>query len=136
MRLWRELRELPDGQGADISLQALATYELGTRTLSVIRLAQIAAALRTDAEVITAEVNAVMFPRHLDKQTVTVDLVKLSVSTRHDIRPAVRWAALQLADNPAKWIADLTADALDQLANVCILDGPELIDALKEFLAH
>jgi transcriptional regulator with XRE-family HTH domain len=135
-RLWKELRELPDGRGVDVSLQTLATYELGTRTLSVIRLAQIAAALRTDAEVITAEVNAVMFPGHQDKQTVAVDLVKLSASARRDIRPAARWAALQLADNPGKWIADLTTDALDQLANVCILDGPELVDVLKEFQAH
>jgi transcriptional regulator with XRE-family HTH domain len=135
-RLWKELRELPDARGVEVSLQTLATYELGTRTLSVIRLAQIAAALRVDAEVITAEVNAAMFPGHLDKQTIAVDLVKLSESTRPDIAPAAKWAALQLTDKPEKWIADLTTDALDQLANVCILDVPELVDVLKEFQAH
>jgi transcriptional regulator with XRE-family HTH domain len=134
--LQRELRELPSGRGIDISLQTLATYELGTRTLAVIRLAQIAAALGIAPETITTEVNAAMFPGHLDNQKIAVDLVKLSVSARSEIRPAAKWAALQLAVNPVKWIAELTTDALDQLANVCILDTPELVDVLKEFQAH
>jgi len=134
--LRRELQELPKGRGIDISLQTLATYELGTRTLAVIRLAQIAAALRVSTETIIAEANAAMFPEYTDKQKIAVDLVRLSVSTRPDIRPAAKWAALQLAVNPVKWIAELTTDALNQLANVCILDTPELVEVLKEFQAN
>jgi hypothetical protein len=77
-----------------------------------------------------------MFPERETEHTIAVDLIKLSVSRRPDIRPAAKWAESRLAANPAKWIAELTTDALGQLAQVCILDTPDLVDVLKKFQAH
>jgi transcriptional regulator with XRE-family HTH domain len=128
----KELRaQLPDT--ADISIQTLATYELGTRRLCVDRLDNIAHALGTRAHLILAEVDRRVHGAWVGHDLV-VDLATLATSTRHDIVPAARWAATKVAarDGIAKPVV-LTLDALDKLAEICGLGMPELFVILRDF---
>lgn len=120
---------LPD---FSISLQTLATYELGTRHCSVERLDELARTLGTKANVILAEVDRRMYGT---EGKLVVNLAELAASTRDDIAPAAKWAAIQVAelDGTAKPVAALSADALDRLANICQLDVGELLRLLREF---
>jgi transcriptional regulator with XRE-family HTH domain len=128
----KQLRaELPDT--ADISLQTLATYELGTRHIHVDRLDEVARALGTRAHVILAEVDRRVYPAAGDK--LVVDLAMLAKSTRCEILPAARWAAASLAalGSLAEPVVGLTPDALDVLANVCGLAMLDLFVMLRDF---
>jgi transcriptional regulator with XRE-family HTH domain len=115
----------------DISLQTLATYELGTRHMTVDRLDEIARALGTRAHLILAEVDRRIDPADYDGKLV-VDLAALATSTRCDIMPATRWATSQIAAlGPTR--VELTPDALEALANLCGIELLALLDVLRDF---
>ena len=129
------LLALPRG-AVDISLQTLATYELGTRQCSAVRLSQLAAALGTRAGVITGETDERVFAA--DDRFI-VDLVRLAASPLdYLVRPA-RWAQLQLdtvkLSDPYP-VHELTVSALEQLANLCALDLRDMVGALSEYRVH
>ncbi|HEX3783306.1 MAG TPA: helix-turn-helix transcriptional regulator [Pseudonocardiaceae bacterium] len=126
----KQLQEqLPD---SDVSLQTLATYELGTRHLSVERLDEIARTLGTRAHAILAEVDQRVYGGASEK--LVVNLAELARSNQPDIAPAAKWAAIQVdaLDGIAQPIAEFSTKALDMLANVCDLDMADLSDLLRE----
>jgi transcriptional regulator with XRE-family HTH domain len=115
----------------DISLQTVATYELGTRHMSVDRLDEIARALGTRAHLILPEVDRRIDPVGCDDKLV-VDLATLATSTRRDILPAARWATSQIAAlGPTR--VELTPDALEALANLCGIELLDLFGVLRDF---
>lgn len=119
---------------SDLSLQTLATYELGTRHVSVDRLDELAAAYGSRAHVILAEVDRRRYP-DIGPSELVVNLAKLAKTTRPELAPVARWAAVRRATSGdhAMPIAALSVDALCGLANLCALDLADLFDLLREF---
>lgn len=122
---------LPDQ--VDVSLQTLATYELGTRHIHVERLDELARALGTRAHLILAEVDRRLFPPPSD--TFVINLVDLAQCARPDLTLAARWAAVQVdaCDGTTMPTAKLTPDALETLADLCGIDMTDLFDVLRDF---
>jgi transcriptional regulator with XRE-family HTH domain len=120
-RLRQELRRA----GIDVSLHTLATYELGTRSMSVIRLAQIADVLGTCGSEILA---ATERRARMSSDRLVVDLSILAASTRPELAPAIAWAAIQISSDHE--IAELTIDAIQRLADLCQLDLNTMTNAL------
>ncbi|HEX5403141.1 MAG TPA: helix-turn-helix transcriptional regulator [Pseudonocardiaceae bacterium] len=128
------LRALPAPWTLELPPSTLVTYELGTRSLSVLRLAQIELALGVPPGTIDAEVKAVMWPS-ADPNRIVVDLRALSQSARGDIGPVIRWATSVLAESPELTMAELTLDAVAGLATLCLLDTDSVMAVLAEFRA-
>ncbi|HEX5407931.1 MAG TPA: helix-turn-helix transcriptional regulator [Pseudonocardiaceae bacterium] len=128
------LQELPTPWRIDVPVPTLASYELGTRALSVLRLAQVELALGVPPGAIDTEVKSVMWPS-ANPNVLAVDLVRLSHSTRYDIVPAINWATALLASNPDQRVAELNAGALSELATLCLVDAENVMELLGEFRA-
>ncbi|HEX3781323.1 MAG TPA: helix-turn-helix transcriptional regulator [Pseudonocardiaceae bacterium] len=130
-KVWtrKELQEQLPGTARDVSLQTLATYELGTRRMTADRLDEIAQALGTRASQLLAEVEQRMYgPATYPVGPVTVDLRVLAHAPQPALAPARRWAMVQLDvigefGNP---VVSLTPDAVSMLAELCHVDTPEL----------
>lgn len=127
---WTRL-QLLDHLPVDISLQTLATYELGTRRLAADRLDEIARALGTHAHLILADVDE---RAYIKPGGYRINLGDLANTRRLDLSPARRWAAIQ-AELVGGTELELTTHALDALAGLCNLDRASLLDALDELHA-
>ncbi|WP_329056215.1 helix-turn-helix domain-containing protein [Amycolatopsis sp. NBC_01488] len=95
LRLLRRSRgytrqQLVDRLGSLIAVQTLATYELGTRHCSVVRLAQVCGALGEDAPTLLARVSQRMASG--TPWVVTVDLRAVSADRSPALRGLRRWA--------------------------------------------
>lgn len=132
--LQQRLGTMPHG-GVDISLQTLATYELGTRHCSVVRLAQIAAALGIRAAQIIAETDARVSADSTisDSTTIMIDLRRLADSPDETLAPAAAWANARLGASPHERRRRLSAAAVEQLANLCGLDLLTMFEALTDY---
>lgn len=115
---------------SEISLPALAAYELGTRTLSVIKLVELSLALRTSAPDLLARVHARLAPPPTD--TIDVDLRALARQQRPELEPVRGWAARQVRDLPTDRtsVVALHPAAIEYLAQLCHLPPNELVTAL------
>ncbi|MET8846072.1 helix-turn-helix domain-containing protein [Amycolatopsis sp. NPDC004625] len=133
--LGEELRRLREERGltrrdlnlrlhSDLSLQAIATYELGTRQCSVVRLVELCTALNEAPEALLARVGR----RYLgtfgvaESEGVRVDLRRVAVAPHHELAPFRRWAEGKLAecggrDDPYE--VHLDPEALSRLAELC-----------------
>jgi transcriptional regulator with XRE-family HTH domain len=113
----------------DLSLQTIATYELGTRHMAVRRLYDMCSALSVRVVDVLAAVEA-----RLDNAAsgpVVVQLRELAASERPELAPARQWAQTQL--NPGgREIARLTIDAIENLSTLCGLEMVEMIRALPK----
>lgn len=131
LRGWTR-KELQHRLDNDISLQTLATYELGTRQCSVVRLAELCLAMDVLPHDILARVHDRVFsderPGHL-----RVNLVKVVGDAQPELLPLRRWATDRLHQTPAGQPTEIHLDlaALEQMAELCGIDTVELISRLR-----
>lgn len=124
-------KELQTRLDNDISLQTLATYELGTRQCSVVRLAELCLAMEVLPQEVLARVHDRVFsderPGHL-----RVNLAKVVGDGQPELLPLRRWAAdrLQQSQHGQPEI-HLDLAALEQMAELCGLDTVDLISRLR-----
>ncbi|HEX3789478.1 MAG TPA: helix-turn-helix transcriptional regulator [Pseudonocardiaceae bacterium] len=115
---------------SEISLPALAAYELGTRTLSVVKLVELCAALGTSAPELLGRVHARLSPG--PSGTIDVDLRTLATHARPELEPVRGLAARQVRDLPGDRpsVVALHPAAIQYLAQLCDLPASELVTAL------
>ncbi|MGQ0837993.1 helix-turn-helix domain-containing protein [Actinokineospora sp.] len=125
-------RELNGRLQSDISLQTLATYELGTRQCSVVRFVEICLALDELPHELIARVHDRVFT---DRPVggVRVDLRSVARDRRPDMAPLRRWAAGRLAEHQGAGPAEVRLDiaALERMAELCGLETVDLIGRLR-----
>lgn len=130
-------KELNRRLQSEISLQTLATYELGTRQCSVTRLVEICTALGVPAHAVLARVHERVFG-DAPAGHLAVDLAAVVADTRPQLLPLRRWAQGRLASlvpgQPPEVHLDLPA--LEYMAQLCRLSTVDLIRTLREFDNH
>jgi transcriptional regulator with XRE-family HTH domain len=125
-------KELGEKLQSGISLQTLATYELGTRQCSVVRLAELCLALDELPQNLLARVHNRLFAH--ENGQVRVNLADVVADEQPELLPLRRWARGRLA---AGGSADVRFDrtTLEQLAALCGLRTEELLTRLKKLSA-
>lgn len=126
-------RDLNRRLQSDISLQTLATYELGTRQCSVVRLVEICLALDEVPHELMARVHQRVFSDS-PVGRIRVDLRKVVRDTQPELLPLRRWAKGRLAElNGTHGSADVNLDisALERMAELCGLETVDLISRLR-----
>jgi transcriptional regulator with XRE-family HTH domain len=126
-------KDLNDRLQSDISLQTLATYELGTRQCSVTRLVEICLALGELPHDLLARVHERMFT-DTPVGRIRIDLRKIVRDRQPELLPLRRWATGRLAAEPGPHTADVHLDlaALERMAELCNMDTIELITRLRK----
>lgn len=126
-------RDLNRRLQSDISLQTLATYELGTRQCSVVRLVEICLALDEVPHDLLARVHQRVFSDS-PVGRIRIDLRKIVRDAQPELLPLRRWAKGKLAEhNGAHHPPDISLDisALERMAELCGLETVELIARLR-----
>ncbi|WP_019816033.1 helix-turn-helix transcriptional regulator [Saccharomonospora saliphila] len=125
-------KELNERLQSGISLQTLATYELGTRQCSVVRLAELCLALEERPQDLLARVHSRLFAE--DRGRLRVNLVAVVADEQPELLPLRRWARGRLADGGSP---DLQFDraTLEQLASLCGLGTEDLATRLRRLSA-
>jgi transcriptional regulator with XRE-family HTH domain len=125
-------KDMKDRLQSDISLQTLATYELGTRQCSVVRFVEICLALDELPHELLARVHERVFT-HAPVGRITVDLRKVARDAEPELLPLRRWANRRLADKTGAYRSEVHFDiaALDQMAELCRIDALDLITRLR-----
>jgi len=126
-------RDLNRRLQSDISLQTLATYELGTRQCSVVRLVEICLALGEVPHELIARVHQRVFSES-PVGRIRIDLRKVVRDTQPQLLPFRRWAKGKLSEttngaHPAEVSLDISA--LERMAELCGLETVELIGHLR-----
>jgi transcriptional regulator with XRE-family HTH domain len=119
-------KELNDRLQSDISLQTLATYELGTRQISVIRLVELCLALGEQPHELLARVHERVFAGE-ESGRLRVDLRAVVRDTQPELLPLRRWALGRLNDPDSASEVNLDISALERMAELC---GIELVDLI------
>ncbi|WP_245572548.1 helix-turn-helix domain-containing protein [Actinokineospora enzanensis] len=113
----------------ELSAQALASYETGTRSCTVVRFVQLCTALEASPhdllERVHDQVSHEEYPASLK-----VDLTTLAEDDRPELVPAQRWAATEVARHAAA-SRDLDLAALESLAALCGLNTVDLVRMLR-----
>lgn len=122
-------KELNGHLQSDISLQTLATYELGTRQCSVVRLAEICIALGEQPHEVLFRVDKAIFAGAPGE--VQIDLSKVAESDQPELLPLRRWAADRLQSNAATEMS-LNLPAIERMAELCGLQPHELLASLRQ----
>lgn len=130
-RRWTR-RDLNRNLQSDISLQTLATYELGTRQCSVVRLAEICIALGERPHEVLARVDERVFGT--SSEQIQVNLLKVIDDEQPELGPLRRWAEdrMQREGGPAQHYIRLDMPALERMAELCGLDSLELLNRLRK----
>lgn len=117
---------------SDISLQTLATYELGTRQCSVVRFVEICLALDELPHVLMARVHERVFAE-TPSGRIRIDLRKVTRDTTDELLPLRRWAKgrLDTTDSGRSSEVQLDLAALERMAELCGLDTVDLIARLR-----
>jgi transcriptional regulator with XRE-family HTH domain len=117
---------------SDISLQTLATYELGTRQCSVVRLAEICMALDVAPHEVLARVHERVFADVPDGR-IRLDLSLVVQDTQTELLPLRRWAHDRLNQLPFGRVPEVQLDfaALEYMAQLCGLETVELVGRLR-----
>lgn len=137
-----ELRELRRGRGlsrkqlqerlaGELSEQALATYELGTRSCAVVRLVELCLAMGEQPEHLIARVGSRIFVQHTTP--LYLDVARLARSTTNELAPLRRWAQARLAVPGVPLTIGLEQTALDCLAHLCGLPVVRLERLLRRY---
>lgn len=110
--------------GVTLSIPTLATYELGTRRITVERLAELCDVLGTRPAQVLTEVDK----RIGVHGRLVLDVELLAQTRRPELAALATWAARHDATT-----VTLTDDALATLADLCATDVPTMIDLLGDF---
>lgn len=125
-------KDLNDRMHSEISLQTLATYELGTRQVSVVRLVEICHALGELPHELLARVHERVFTT-APVGRIRIDLRKIAGDHAPELLPLRRWATGKLAEEPTPPCAEVHLDiaALEQMAQLCGMRTVDLIAKLR-----
>lgn len=139
--LGEELRKLRKRRGwtrkelgarlqSEISLQTLATYELGTRQCSVVRLVELCVAMDELPQDLLARVHRRVFTDEPGR--VRLDLSRIVAAEEPELLPLRRWAEDRLEHvNPTSPEVHLDLSALEKMAELCGLETPDLLTRLE-----
>jgi transcriptional regulator with XRE-family HTH domain len=121
---------------AAISLQTLATYELGTRHCSVVRLAELCLALDVLPHDVIARVHNRVFADERPGQ-IRIDLAAVTSDDQPDLLSLRRWARDRLEQAEPGSSTDVYLDlaALEQMAELCGMSTVDLIGRLRALSA-
>lgn len=125
-------KELNRRLQSDLSLQTLATYELGTRQCTVVRFVELCLALGEQPHEVMARVHDRVFAG-TPVGRVHVDLRRVVRDARPELLPLRRWAAGRIAEHqgPEPPQVHLDISALERLAELCGIDTIDLIAKLR-----
>ncbi|WP_156753270.1 helix-turn-helix domain-containing protein [Actinokineospora pegani] len=113
----------------ELSAQALASYETGTRSCTVVRFVELCTALETSPHDLLERVHDQV--NHDDHPaSLKIDLTHLALDDRDALSPARRWAATEVARHAAT-SRDLDLAALESLASLCHVPTVELVRMLR-----
>lgn len=120
---------------SEISLQTLATYELGTRQCSMVRFVEICLALDELPHELIARVHERVFTDS-PRGRVRIDLRQVIRDDHPELLPLRRWARGRLEHHPAGHTvsaAEVQLDfaALERMAELCGMDTVDLITLLR-----
>jgi transcriptional regulator with XRE-family HTH domain len=120
----------------EVSLQTLATYELGTRQCSVVRLAEICLALDAMPHDLLARVHGRIFTDSPGEH-VRLELARVVEDAQPELLPLRRWARDRLRAAGAR-TAEIQLDlpALEQLAELCGVDTVDLMRRLRPLMTR
>lgn len=121
-------KELNQRLQSDISLQTLATYELGTRQCSVVRLVELCVAMGEPPQDLLARVHRRMFSDEPGR--VRLNLLRVVANEEPDLLPLRRWAEGRLTQAAGPDV-QLDLSALERMAELCRMDTQELIGRLR-----
>jgi transcriptional regulator with XRE-family HTH domain len=130
-------KELNKRLQTEISLQTLATYELGTRQCSVVRLVEICHALDVPAHVVMARVHERVFGDASDGH-LSINLDSVVANDTPKLGPLKRWAQGRLHALPPGHTHDVHLDlpALEYMAQLCQVSTVDLIRTLRSMGDH
>ncbi|HEV7648957.1 MAG TPA: helix-turn-helix domain-containing protein [Actinophytocola sp.] len=125
-------RDLNRRLQSDISLQTLATYELGTRQCSVVRLVEICLALDEVPHELLSRVHQRVFSES-PVGRIRIDLRQVARDEQPSLLPLRRWARGRLAENNGHQPPEVSLDitALERMAELCGMETVELIASLR-----
>lgn len=125
-------KDLQERLQTEISLQTLATYELGTRQCSVVRFVELCLAMDERPDELLSRAHSRMFTSG-EHGKVRVDLHSLARDQQPELQPFRRWATDRMRETPsARTELYLELPALERLAELCGLDTVELIERLRK----
>jgi transcriptional regulator with XRE-family HTH domain len=124
-------KELNQHLQSEISLQTLATYELGTRQCSVVRLVELCVAMDELPQDLLAKVHRRVFVDEPGR--VRVDLRKVIADDQPELESLRRWATGRLAEDAGSSSYEVQFDlpALDRMAELCRIPTIDLIGRLR-----
>ncbi|OXM67736.1 helix-turn-helix domain-containing protein [Amycolatopsis vastitatis] len=128
-------KELNQHLQSEISLQTLATYELGTRQCSVVRLVELCVAMDELPQDLLAKVHRRVFVDEPGR--VRVDLRKVVADASAELLPLRRWAEdrlRQTGEHGGEVALDLPA--LERMAELCGLPTVDLIARLRRYASR
>lgn len=122
-----------NAENDEVSLQTLATYELGTRRISVQRLVELCAVLGQPPDQLLLRAITGAFGADTDDR-VAVDLSTLARTADPRLVPLRRWAAVRVRQRPAGLppVEELDGHALSALAALAGTTSNELAHALRD----
>lgn len=126
-------KELNQHLQSDISLQTLATYELGTRQCSVVRLVELCLAMDELPQDLLARVHSRVFTHEPGK--VRLDLARIVADRTPALLPLRRWAEDRLRQPGSAREAQLDRSAVERMAELCGLTADELPALLRRLAA-
>ncbi|MGH3761108.1 helix-turn-helix domain-containing protein [Actinophytocola sp.] len=126
-------RDLNRRLQSDISLQTLATYELGTRQCSVVRLVEICLALDEVPHELMARVHQRVFSDS-PVGRIRIDLRQVVGTEQSKLGPLRRWAQGKLTETNGHQPPEVSLDiaALERMAELCGMETVELIARLRQ----
>lgn len=124
-------KELNERLQSEISLQTLATYELGTRHCSVVRLVELCMALGEPPQDLLGRVHRRVFGNGEDPGQVRVNLAVVVADDSPGLSPLRRWAEDRLKRSNSPEI-QLDRSALERMAELCRMPTAQLLAKLAE----
>ncbi|WP_020670770.1 helix-turn-helix domain-containing protein [Amycolatopsis nigrescens] len=124
-------KELNQHLQSEISLQTLATYELGTRQCSVVRLVELCLAMDELPQDLLAKVHRRVFTDEPGR--VRLDLTRVIADSQPELLPLRRWAEGRLAQTGEQASAEIQLDlaAVERMAELCGIPTVDLLARLR-----
>ncbi len=122
-------KELNERLQSEISLQTLATYELGTRQCSVVRLVELCAAMDELPQNLLERVHRRVFGDEPGR--VRLNLTRVVADDQPELLPLRRWARGRLEQANANEV-QLEFSALERMAELCGMETQDLIARLRK----
>ncbi|OXM44127.1 helix-turn-helix domain-containing protein [Amycolatopsis alba] len=116
----------------DLSLQTLASYELGTRRISVERLIEVCAVLKRQPDELLRRATTLAFSGHYGTR-INIDLLSLAHTADPRLRPLQRWAQVRVQQSTPErvLVEELDATALSAMADIAGTTVYDLVHALR-----